>query len=228
MGIIFHSLPLAPFLGELVSFSHEMQPLQVVFRRRLAKERDALLCNILSGVFLNMHKMTLCCPSPWIFHFFLSCLVWLGISVKLCSSPAWPRVTAGILTGGAHTNEHWTYSSGSQFPWCLQLWASTRYDEVTHLVQLIFPKKKSLLKLSGILSSSPALWVFAGDDLLCSGNYCRCSGVSKGAKAKARSLVLPGICWLFALPAHIPWSSLPVLPCLWGHGPDRNKKFALC
>lgn len=57
-----------------------------------------------------------------------------------------------------------------------------------------FQKKKSLLKLSEILSSSPALWVFAGDDLLCSGNYCRCSGVSKGAKAKDRALVLPGIC----------------------------------
>lgn len=191
MGIIFHSLPLAPFLGDLVPFIHEMQLLQVVFRRRLAKERHALLCNILSGVFLNMHKMALCCPSPWIFHFFQSCLVWLGMSVKLCCSPAWPRVTAGILTGGAHIE---TYSSSPQFPWCPQLWASARYDEATHLVQLIFPKKKSLLKLSEILSSSPALWVFAGDDLLCSGNYCRCSGVSKGAKAKDRALILPGIC----------------------------------
>lgn len=32
MGIIFHSLRLAPFLGELVPFIHEMKPLQVVFR----------------------------------------------------------------------------------------------------------------------------------------------------------------------------------------------------
>lgn len=93
MAFIFHSLPLALFV-ELVPFIHQMQPLQGVFRQVLVKVRDVLPCTILSGLFLNTQKMALCCSSPWLFHFFLSCLVWLGISVKFCCSPAWPTVRA--------------------------------------------------------------------------------------------------------------------------------------
>lgn len=91
----------------------------------------------------------------------------------------------------------------------------------THLSKKEIPPQTP----SGILTSSPALCVIAGVDLLCSGNFCRCPGVSKGAKAKDRALILPGICQLFALSAYIPCSSLPVLHRRWGHGPDRYRKF---
>lgn len=64
MAIIFHSLPLALLFGELVPSIHQLQPLQEVFRQRLVKVRVILLCNILSGVFLNTQKTALCCPSP--------------------------------------------------------------------------------------------------------------------------------------------------------------------
>lgn len=83
---------------------------------------------------------------------------------------------------------------------------------------------------SGILTSSPALWVIARVDLLCSGNFCRCPGVSKGAEAKDRALMLPGGCQLF-------FHSLSTYPvflfqsCLtsgaWSWQEQRNRKFAI-
>lgn len=78
---------------------------------------------------------------------------------------------------------------------------------------LIFSKNK----LSGILSSSPALWFFAGVDLPCSGNYCRCF---KGSQSQRQSsdtawnlLNLCTVC-----PYILKFSSSPasfLRPCSW-------------
>lgn len=70
MAIIFHSLPLALLLGELVPSIHQLQPLQEVFRQRLVKVRVILLCNILSGVVSQHPENGSVLSQPLIISFF--------------------------------------------------------------------------------------------------------------------------------------------------------------
>lgn len=98
---------------------------------------------------------------------------------------------------------------------------------LTHLVQHIFPKKKSFLKVFQEFSPPPQpcgllqeLIYFAVEI------FAEFQVFQRELKPKIDTLILPGVCQLFALSVHIPCGSLPVLHQFWGCGPDRYRKFA--